>query len=101
MAGDVDLIVLTLDLHRYTEDAAWVRDLAGPARLIRTAQWGPVTERRLRLRSGLHVDLGFTTPDWAALPLDSGTRRVLTDGHRILYDPELHLQRAARAAGAG
>ena len=25
-------------------------------------------------------------PDWIALPLDEGTRRVLSDGYCVLYD---------------
>ena len=78
MASDVDLIVLTRTPERYTAQTDWVSSLAEHARLIRTARWGPVTERRLRLRSGLHIDIGFTTPTWAAVPLDTGARRGCT-----------------------
>lgn len=38
--------------------------------------------------SGLEVEYGFATPDWAALPLDAGTRRAVADGVKVLYDPE-------------
>jgi predicted nucleotidyltransferase len=98
MASDVDLVVLTDNPARYTARTDWVSSFAQHARLIRTAQWGPVTERRLRLRSGLQVDIAFTTPAWAAVPLDAGTRRVLAAGHLILYDAFSRLQPAARAA---
>lgn len=36
--------------------------------------------------------------DWAALPLDGGTKQVLADGVRILYDPRGLLENARRAA---
>ncbi|MDQ2737815.1 MAG: nucleotidyltransferase domain-containing protein [Actinomycetota bacterium] len=97
MASDVDLLVLTSRPERYTEQTDWVSSLADHARIIRTARWGPVTERRLRLESGLHIDIGFADPAWAAVPLDTGTRRVLSDGYRILYDASLLLERAVSA----
>jgi len=100
MASDVDLLVLTSEPERYTEQTDWVSSVADRARLIRTARWGPVTERRLRLRSGLHVDIVFADPAWAAVPLDTGTWRVLSDGYRILYDAASLLERAVSAIAA-
>jgi uncharacterized protein len=55
---------------------------------IRIQAWGPVTERRFRTPSGLEFELDFGGPDWAAVdPIDPGTRRVVSDGARILFDP--------------
>ena len=36
---------------------------------------------------GLEIEYNFSTPSWASLPVDAGTRRVLNDGVKILYDP--------------
>jgi hypothetical protein len=68
--------------------ADWVLSFDPRARLIRDQDWGPLRERRVRLHSGLHVELGVVPPSWAALPLDPGTARVLRHGCRVLYDPE-------------
>lgn len=87
MASDVDLVLLTTSPDNYLHDLAWAEPLDHRARLIRTAQWGPMSERRIRLTSGLQVELGITTPAWLSLPLDPGTANVLRDGHRILHDP--------------
>ena len=54
---------------------------------IRRQTWGLVTERRMLLPSGLPVEFGVTSAEWAALPLDAGTARVLGDGACMLYDP--------------
>ena len=58
MASDVDLVVLT-DTPESLEGAAWFGQLQPGARLIRSAAWGPVRERRFRLASGLIVEVGI------------------------------------------
>ncbi len=95
MASDVDLVILAKDPDALTS-ASWFITLNPGARLIRSQAWGPVQERRFRLRSGLIVELGFASVDWASVPLDAGTRRVLHDGHRILFDDGT-LKRASEA----
>jgi hypothetical protein len=97
MASDVDLVVLS-DTPDSLEDAAWFRQLEPGARLIRSEVWGPVHERRFRLVSGLIVELGIGPSRWADVPLDEGTRRVLRDGHRVLYDTGLLGRAAATVA---
>ena len=85
MGSDVDLMVLTDEPDRVA-DSEWFEILRPGARLIRAMNWGPVRERRMRLRSGLQVELGIAPISWAAVPLDAGTQRVLSDGHRVNYD---------------
>jgi hypothetical protein len=97
LASDVDLVLLTSQPDRHAEGIDWIAHLDPSARLVRDRTWGPLRERRVRLRSGLQVELGVVSPDWASLPLDQGTARVLRDGCRVLYDPE-GLLRAALAA---
>ena len=61
---------------------------------------GPLTERRLLLKGGLEVEVGIAEPSWAATdPVDPGTRRVVTDGLRILHDPDRRLAPLAVVAG--
>lgn len=84
--SDVDLVLLTTDQARYTGDV-WAHELA-LGDLIRVQSWGPISERRFRTTSDLEVEIGIGPPDWASIdPVDAGTRRVVTDGARPLYDP--------------
>lgn len=86
--SDVDLIVLTEDPTAYTEREEWIDELAPGAELVRTGDWRAIVERRIRLRSGLEVEVGVGHPAWAATsPVDPGTRRVVGDGMRVVYDP--------------
>jgi hypothetical protein len=89
-SSDVDIVVLTSDKDRYVRDGAWVRHAVGQeAELVRTLEWGPVTERRVRLHSGLDVEFGFVDPSWASTdPVDPGTARVVLDGCQPLVDRE-------------
>jgi uncharacterized protein len=99
MSSDVDLVVLTESPDLYVDADEWLHDFGNPP-LVRTQQWGVLTERRVRLNSGLEIEFGFAHPAWAALtPVDAGTRDVVTDGLQPLYDPA-HLLAAVVAACA-
>ncbi len=104
MGSDVDIAVLTDDVDAYVTGTAWVEDVAGPrAHLVGTRQWGLLTERRVMLLpSGFEVEYGFAPPSWAdTAPLDEGTAGVVTDGMRILYDPEGLLGRLTAVVAQG
>jgi predicted nucleotidyltransferase len=88
MASDIDLVILA-DAPDAVAEAGWFRRLQPGSKLVRSARWGPVQELRFRLKSGLIVELGITSSSWADLPLDAGSARVLSDGHRILFDDGL------------
>jgi len=84
--SDVDLILLTSEPRLYTEREDWTVDL-GAIGVIRRRRWGAVTERRLILPNRLEIEVGVGLPSWASIdPLDPGTRDVVTDGFRVLYD---------------
>lgn len=101
MSSDVDLVVLTGSPDLYVDADEWLHDFGSPP-LVRTQQWGVLTERRVRLSSGLEVEFGFAYPAWAALtPVDAGTRGVVADGLRPLYDPALLLAEVVTACAAG
>ena len=81
--SDVDLVVLT-----DTDDEGWIGELVPGAELVRRGNWGAIEERRVRLPSGLEVEIGIGRPSWASTdPLDDGTRRVVEAGFRPLHDP--------------
>jgi hypothetical protein len=86
MDSDVDVLVLT-DNAGYAEPDVWTGLLGGE--VVRVAQWGPLREIRVRRRSGLEVEVGVVPLRWADTdPVDSGTRRVISEGHRIVRDPD-------------
>ncbi|MFH8473717.1 nucleotidyltransferase family protein [Streptomyces sp. NPDC018000] len=84
--SDIDIVLLTTDQTQYFNNS-WADELA-LGELVRTQEWGPITERRYATASGLEVEIGIGSPEWAQTdPVDPGTRRVVTDGARPLHDP--------------
>jgi uncharacterized protein len=91
--SDLDLVLLTADGLRADE--------LNLGELVIVRSWGPLTERRFRTGTGLEIELNVGPVAWAHVtPVDPGTHRVMTDGARILHDPEgvlATLQLACRA----
>ncbi|MBM3659923.1 MAG: nucleotidyltransferase domain-containing protein [Actinobacteria bacterium] len=102
MDSDLDLVVLTAEKQRYLRDDGWLLGAVGkPAEIVRTQEWGPLTERRAVLQSGFEVEFGFVAPTWARTEiLDAGTARVVRGGCRPLHDPTGVLDRLIAAVRA-
>ena len=102
MSSDVDLVVLALDPSAYVNDDSWVESAVGElAPLVRTMTWGTVTERRVRLASGLEVEFGFAPLSWASTaPLDPGSAQVVSGGCQAVTDPDSRLAHLIRAVSA-
>lgn len=99
--SDVDLVLLTTERGAYLAEDGWGAGL-GLGELVRTRRWGVITERRFRTPSGLEVEFGVGGPSWACVdPVDPGTRKVVTDGARILHDPSGALGALLVACGVG
>jgi hypothetical protein len=99
MSSDIDMVVLTDDMEAFCASTAWIRSATGQhGEIVRSKAWGPLSERRVELASGLLVEYGFARTSWASTdPLDEGTAAVVTHGFRILYDSAEMLQRLAAA----
>jgi hypothetical protein len=82
MDSDIDLVILTTEKDAYSLNETWTSlAVSQPAEFIRTQAWGPLTERRIRVSSGLEIEFGFAAPNWASTdPVDPGTAGVVSDG---------------------
>jgi predicted nucleotidyltransferase len=89
MHSDIDFVLLTPSKDRYVVEDEWAAEaVSQSADIITTEEWGPLTERRVRLPSGLEIEFGFAPPSWAATaPVDPGTARVVRQGCLPLLDP--------------
>jgi uncharacterized protein len=90
--SDVDLIILTKQSERYLSDPAWAATF-GEVTERKVEDWGRVKSLRVFYKDGLEVEYGFALPDWADIPSDAGTHRVVKGGMKILFDPRGLLSR--------
>jgi hypothetical protein len=102
--SDVDLMFLATDPDAF-RSPLWILRFpwpeGGAPSSWRDADYGVAWSRHFTLTGGLEAEFGFAPLSWAAIsPIDPGTRRVIGDGYRILYDPAGLLERLVRAVQA-
>jgi predicted nucleotidyltransferase len=83
--SDIDLVILTDQPHPYLEDMQWIARF-GIVEKVQTEEYGKLISIRVWYENGPEVEYGITRPDWAALPLDAGTQRVISDGMMVLFE---------------
>ena len=59
-----------------------------------------MTSIRVHYTSGIEAEFGIATGSWASIPLDPGTRRVISDGMQVLHDPDRLLEVALNEVSA-
>lgn len=83
--SDMDLCILTARREGLLAENHFP-SLFGKVRRQQTEYYGACTSVRVWYEGGTEIEFGLVEPDWIALPLDEGTRRVLSDGYCVLYD---------------
>lgn len=86
-SSDVDLVIIVNDPQKYLTNTEWLRAF-GIVITQKVESHGKLTSLRVWYESGLEIEYGFTTREWARLPLDAGTKRVIEDGLRVLLEKE-------------
>ena len=85
--SDVDLVIITNDPQKYVPDTEWAR-VFGTVITKNVEDYGKLILIRVWYESGLEIEYGFTTRDWVKVPLDKGTKRVINNGLRVLFEKE-------------
>lgn len=98
-ASDIDLVLLCDDPQVFLSDTSWIERF-GDVEACQTEDWGMVTSLRVHYQGGLEVEFGMTTPEWAGLPVDSGTKSVVLNGMRMLMDRDGALGRLLETVSA-
>lgn len=91
--SDIDLVLLAARPQSFINKPAWINEF-GAVKSYTVEDWGLVTSLRVYYEDGLEVEYGLTSSAWTEEPIDEGTRRVISDGMRILLDREGLLGRA-------
>ncbi|HXS00862.1 MAG TPA: nucleotidyltransferase domain-containing protein [Pyrinomonadaceae bacterium] len=95
--SDVDLVIQCASPARYLGDLSWISEF-GVAKDVSVEDYGVVQSVRVFYEDGPEVEYGITSSEWATLPLDEGTLKVLRDGVKVLLDRDGSLNRAVELA---
>jgi predicted nucleotidyltransferase len=90
--SDLDLVIIAREPQTYLQRTQWAERF-GTIDHLQLEDYGKVTSLRVWYSSGYEVEYGFTDETWVALPLDEGTRQVLSDGIQIIFERETILSR--------
>jgi len=93
--SDLDLMILTTKISSYFQDQIWVSQF-GEVEESKVEHWGRVETLRVFYKESIEVEYNFSSPDWADIPVDAGTHSVISDGMKILSDPQGILKRLQR-----
>lgn len=90
--SDIDLVILCVTPQAYRTNMAWPSELPWgrlglSVRSLRDQDYGILWSRHVLLSSGVEVEYGFASEEWAQIdPVDAGTYQVIEAGYRVLYD---------------
>lgn len=92
--SDVDLVLIARQPQVYLEDTRWAATF-GPVRQMQVEDYGKLKSLRVWYADELEVEYGITDENWAAIPVDEGTRQVVTGGFTVLFERRPLLSRLA------
>jgi uncharacterized protein len=93
-ASDIDLLLLSDCAHEYRRCQEWITEIDFESAGCRVASWedasyGLVWSRHIVLLPPGKVELTFAPRSWARTDIvDAGTRRVVKDAFRIIFDKD-------------
>lgn len=88
--SDIDLMIIVKDQDLYIADESWINKFGEVDKIV-DEEWGQLKTKRVFYKDGPEVEFNFDKKSWVN-PKDSGTKRVVTDGMKILVDKEKLLE---------
>jgi predicted nucleotidyltransferase len=88
--SDIDLILIARAPEKYLQDETWASAF-GPIEKQQIEHYGKVTSLRVWYSAGPEVEFGLTNREWLSLPLDAGTKRIISDGIKVLFERETEI----------
>ena len=96
--SDYDVMILTDDIDSFFNDGDQLARRFHRWRETKIEDRGAVKTQRAFYRNGNVFEFNFVPPSWAKIdPVDEGTRRVVAEGMKILYDPQGILEKLQAA----
>jgi ribosomal protein S18 acetylase RimI-like enzyme len=90
--SDIDFVIISDDVAMLEKDISWLNRFGTVQRQAKE-KWGSVTAIRVFYDDGQEIEFGLALKNWAAIPADAGTKRVVKDGIVILKDPDNILEK--------
>ena len=96
--SDIDLSILVNDKLKF-KSSIWIETfdfdkINERLDFFEDKEYGRVWSRHVFLKSKIEIEFSFANISWADTEnLDEGTRKVVSDGFKIIYDPQFILNK--------
>lgn len=90
--SDLDLVLICSNPAQYLQNTDWAHHF-GVVEKQQVEDYGRLTSLRVWYVEGPEVEFGLSDERWVALPLDDGSRRVMEDGIKVLFERDHILSR--------
>jgi len=86
--SDIDIVILAKQPDFYLIEHDWI-NIFGEVESVKRVNYGILTSLHVHYKNSYEVEFGVTTREWInTAPVDEGTKRVVSEGIKILYDPD-------------
>lgn len=92
--SDLDIVMITSKKGEMVENQAFTKRF-GTIEKKQIEYYGACTSIRVWYADGKEVEFGIVDSSWISVPLDEGTKKVLSDGFKILVDKRGRVIKAA------
>lgn len=82
--SDIDLVILSDQWKQFFVNKKWLSYFGTPL-TINIEYYGLITSLRVKYEQ-YEIEFGFGSTEWISIPIDTGTKKVLQDGYKILYE---------------
>jgi hypothetical protein len=79
------LVIIASEPEKFLGDTRWAQSFGTISRR-QFERYGKVTSLRVWYSRAYEVEYGFTDKTWCTLPLDEGTRKVISGGMQVLTE---------------
>ncbi len=93
LESDIDLSIIVEDKMKF-KSTGWVEEfpffkIQDSLKSFRDEIYRVTWSRHAILGSGIEIEFGFAHTSWTDIDnLDEGTKKVVSDGYKIIYDPK-------------
>ena len=91
IGSDLDIMIISSNKSFLVHDKSFI-EYFGIVINSKIEYYGAYTSIRVWYQDENEIEFGIVDPSWISLPLDSGTRKVLTEGYKIIIDKKHYCQ---------
>lgn len=91
IGSDLDIMIITTNKSFLVQDKSFI-EYFGIVINSKIEYYRACTSIRVWYQDENEIEFEIVDPSWISLPLDSGTRKVLTEGYKIIIDKKHYCQ---------